>query len=196
MTGVTNAEAIQLWMVAKTELIRAIAEEIGGTSVPKRAMAQFGKRLATFQTEFEALTDEKSMAVRDQLVAVAEALKAAARAVGEAPDVFEEIARSETGSGSTPLANTLRKLAERTADRAREFAIPRAQNDPEKKLCAWFAFQLIDELSDQRPTLTPGGTFINVAELVAELFTGSRPPSMTHSSREVIEGRFPVTPGL
>jgi len=196
MTEVTNAEAVQLWMVANAELIRSIAEEIGGTSVPGRVVTQVGKRLATFRTEFEALTDEKSMAVRDQLRTVAEALKVAAREVAEAPDVFEEIARSETGSGSTPLANTLHKLAKRTADCAREFKILRAQSDPGKKLCAWFALQLINELSDQKPTLTPGETFINVAEYVAELFIDASGQSMSYPCREVLEGHFPAAPAL
>ena len=94
---------------------------------------------------------------------------------------------------SAVLANMLHQLSEETSEWRRTFVVPRSGNVNEKKLCAWYAWRLIDEFAAARPTSTPGGQFITVAEFVAELFLGpDEARSMSTSCREVFDKRFPI----
>ena len=173
------------------DLAEAIADQLLGVVARDAIRSALRARIALMRDEFVAIGAERPKDVRDRLVAVQDATERAAKSVAEAPDAFEDVCREVTGSSSTALALMLHELSQRVKDIAQSIEVRKVRSEAQKKLCAWFAWQLFDEFADVEPTLTPAGPYITVSELVAELLLGDSGASMSTACREVIEGRFP-----
>ena len=177
--------------MVRDELEKAIADQILGIGASEARAASLRRRLELMQDEFAAIGSESPMTVRDRLAAILDDTKRAARAVADAPDMFEDVCREVTGASSTALALMLHDLSERVRELANSITVRKVRSEAQKKLCAWFAWQLFDEFSDAKPTLTPYKPYIAVSEFMAELLLGEPGLSMDTACREVIKGRFP-----
>jgi hypothetical protein len=87
----------------------------------------------------------------------------------------------------TELIVMLWAISERAGREADAVRLPKARQDPRKKLCALFAYQLVLELSSRRPTCSANGPFLSVAALLCELLTGEPEANMEASCRSVYE---------
>jgi hypothetical protein len=156
----------------RAELVRSIADQLN----PRR-FREIAEQCEYFKTDFPAQIDSSATEHRDRLVEIEKECLRAAKAVALAPQEVDWLPRADTfavdglvfrGFGPTQLSMLLEKVSRMAGIAAKNTAVPRHREIPEKDLCAHYAYILVADFSHRSATATPGGVYLTVAALLYE----------------------------